>query len=101
MAEIPAITPVILSGGAGTRLWPMSRESFPKQLLPLASEESLLQQTAQRVCADESFAQPMVICNAEHRFVVAEQLRALDIEPRPSYWSRSDATPPPQPLSPH
>ena len=82
MAEIPAITPVILSGGAGTRLWPMSRESFPKQLLPLASEQSLLQQTAQRVSAVESFAPPMVICNAEHRFVVAEQLRALNIEPK-------------------
>ena len=82
MAKIPTITPVILSGGSGTRLWPMSRESFPKQLLPLASEQSLLQQTAQRVSADKSFAPPMVICNAEHRFVVAEQLRAIDIEPK-------------------
>jgi mannose-1-phosphate guanylyltransferase/mannose-1-phosphate guanylyltransferase/mannose-6-phosphate isomerase len=82
MAEILPITPVILSGGAGTRLWPMSRESFPKQLLPLASDQSMLQQTAARVELATQFNPPMVICNAAHRFIVAEQLRAVDVEPR-------------------
>jgi len=77
MADIPKITPVILSGGAGTRLWPMSRESFPKQLLPLASERSLLQETVSRVADPACFGGPMIICNAEHRFVVAEQMREI------------------------
>ncbi len=80
MANEPRIHPVILSGGAGTRLWPLSRELFPKQLLPLASERSLLQDTARRV-AGEPFAAPLVICNEEHRFIIAEQLRAMDIAP--------------------
>lgn len=75
------MTPVVLSGGAGTRLWPMSRESFPKQLLALTSEESLLQETMRRV-GGQRFAAPLVVCNSDHRFIVAEQLRALDIKPR-------------------
>ena len=74
------IVPVILSGGSGTRLWPLSRQDYPKQLLPLNSETSLLQETARRVSA-EGFAAPLVICNQEHRFMVAEQLRAIGIEP--------------------
>ncbi len=82
MPEIPAITPVILSGGAGTRLWPMSRESLPKQLLPLASEHTMLQQTAVRTVSETQFNPPIVICNAAHRFIVAEQLRAHAIAPR-------------------
>jgi len=82
MAEGPTITPVILSGGAGTRLWPMSRESFPKQFLPLASEQSMLQQTALRVATSDGFAPPIVVCNVDHRFMVAEQLRTIDIDPR-------------------
>jgi len=73
------IVPVILSGGSGSRLWPISRESFPKQLWPLISEHSLLQQTAQRGVGP-GFAAPMVVCNQEHRFLVAEQLREAGID---------------------
>jgi mannose-1-phosphate guanylyltransferase/mannose-6-phosphate isomerase len=73
------IVPVILSGGSGTRLWPVSRESFPKQLWPLVSDDTLLQQTAQRAQGN-GFAPPIVVCNQEHRFLIAEQLRAVGIE---------------------
>ena len=72
------IVPVILSGGSGTRLWPVSRESFPKQLWPLISEHTLLQETALRARGDR-FAPPVVVCNQEHRFLIAEQLRAAGI----------------------
>ena len=74
-----AIVPVILSGGSGTRLWPVSRESFPKQFWPLVSELSLIQETAARA-QRPGFAPPIVVCNQEHRFVVAEQLRGLGIQ---------------------
>ena len=67
------ITPVILSGGAGKRLWPLSREARPKQFLPLFSGQSLFELTLARV-AGGLFAPPMVICNSEHRFMVVEQL---------------------------
>ena len=73
------IIPVILSGGSGTRLWPVSRESFPKQLWPLTSEHSLLQETALRA-RGPGFAPPIVVCNQEHRFLIAEQLRAAGID---------------------
>jgi mannose-1-phosphate guanylyltransferase/mannose-6-phosphate isomerase len=76
----PLIYPVILSGGAGTRLWPMSRALYPKQLLPLVSERSMLQETALRVTGP-GFADPLVICNEEHRFIVAQQLRDIGITP--------------------
>lgn len=72
------ITPVILTGGAGTRLWPLSREHFPKQLLPLAGEHSLFQQTLRRFADTSRFAAPMVVTNESLRFVVAEQMRVLD-----------------------
>jgi mannose-1-phosphate guanylyltransferase/mannose-6-phosphate isomerase len=72
------IVPVILSGGSGTRLWPVSRESFPKQLWPLVSERTLLQETALRA-RGSGFAPPIVVCNQEHRFLIAEQLRAAGI----------------------
>ena len=78
MAE-QRIVPVILSGGSGTRLWPVSRESFPKQLWPLISDRTLLQETALRARGD-GFAAPIVVCNQEHRFLIAEQLRAVGIE---------------------
>jgi len=71
------IFPVILSGGSGSRLWPLSRESFPKQLLPLAGERTMLQETARRVADPARFHPVMVIANAEHRFVIAEQLREV------------------------
>ncbi|MSO99652.1 MAG: mannose-1-phosphate guanylyltransferase/mannose-6-phosphate isomerase [Acetobacteraceae bacterium] len=74
----PAIVPVILSGGSGTRLWPVSRESFPKQLWPLMSERSLMQDTVLRAIGPE-FAPPVVVCNEEHRFLIAEQLREVGI----------------------
>jgi mannose-1-phosphate guanylyltransferase / mannose-6-phosphate isomerase len=72
------IVPVILSGGSGTRLWPLSRESFPKQFWPLVSDRTMIQETAARAIGPE-FAPPMVVCNDAHRFVVAEQLRQLGI----------------------
>ncbi|HVB69155.1 MAG TPA: mannose-1-phosphate guanylyltransferase/mannose-6-phosphate isomerase [Acetobacteraceae bacterium] len=75
----PRIVPVILSGGSGTRLWPVSRESFPKQLWPLISERSLLQETALRAQGPH-FAPPVVVCNQEHRFLIAEQLRAAGVD---------------------
>jgi mannose-1-phosphate guanylyltransferase / mannose-6-phosphate isomerase len=76
------IHPVILSGGAGTRLWPMSRTLYPKQLLSLLGRESLLQQTARRVADPERFTPPLVVANEEHRFIIAEQLREIGITPR-------------------
>lgn len=74
------IQPVILSGGSGTRLWPLSRESYPKQFLPLASELTMLQATWQRVAPIAAYG-PLVIANEEHRFVAAEQLQQVGAEP--------------------
>ena len=73
------IQPVVLSGGSGTRLWPLSREKYPKQLLSLIGDDSLLQATVRRVLGmpDAELAAPMVVCNEEYRFVIAEQLRLL------------------------
>jgi mannose-1-phosphate guanylyltransferase/mannose-6-phosphate isomerase len=76
------IVPVILAGGSGTRLWPLSRPDRPKQFLPLVEDRSLFQATALRVAGRREFGPPLVICNAEHRFLAAEQLRAVDVEPR-------------------
>jgi mannose-1-phosphate guanylyltransferase/mannose-6-phosphate isomerase len=75
------LTPVILSGGAGTRLWPLSRELHPKQLLALTGERTMLQQTVLRLDGLGASA-PVVVCNEAHRFLVAEQLRQLEVEPR-------------------
>ena len=80
-ADCRIIHPVLLSGGAGVRLWPMSRERFPKQLLNLTSDLSMIQETALRVADPARFATPLVICNEEHRFVIAEQLREAAISP--------------------
>src|SRR6056297_3634451 len=72
------LIPVLLSGGVGSRLWPVSRESHPKQFLPLAGELTMLQETLQRTSGLEA-AGPLVVCNEEHRFMVAEQLRQMEI----------------------
>jgi mannose-1-phosphate guanylyltransferase/mannose-6-phosphate isomerase len=72
-----AICPVILSGGSGSRLWPLSREYFPKQLLALVSDLTLLQETARRTDSFVDALAPIVVCNEEHRFLVAEQLREI------------------------
>src|ERR1700739_3332955 len=76
------IHPVILSGGSGTRLWPMSRNLYPKQLLRLLGGDSLLQQTVRRVSDRDRFAPPLLIANEEHRFIIAEQLREIGTPPR-------------------
>jgi mannose-1-phosphate guanylyltransferase/mannose-6-phosphate isomerase len=74
------IKPVILSGGAGTRLWPLSRQLFPKQLLPLVNKQTMLQDTVLRVKDQSGVTQDVIIvCNEEHRFLVAEQLRSLKV----------------------
>ena len=74
------ILPVILSGGSGTRLWPLSREAYPKQFLPLAGELTMLQATWQRVAAIAATG-PLVIANEAHRFVSAEQLQQVGAQP--------------------
>lgn len=76
------IYPVILSGGSGSRLWPLSRKLLPKQLLTLVGQDSLLQQTVSRVSEKAGFAAPVVIANEEHRFIIAEQMRASGIVPK-------------------
>jgi mannose-1-phosphate guanylyltransferase/mannose-6-phosphate isomerase len=69
------LLPVILSGGSGTRLWPLSRELYPKQLLPLVGDRTMLQDTAARLAGLTDVGPPIVVCNDSHRFMVAEQLR--------------------------
>ncbi len=72
--------PVVLSGGSGTRLWPLSRAKKPKQFLPLLNDKSMLQNTLLRLKGLADLAAPMVICNEDHRFMVAEQLRELSAQ---------------------
>lgn len=74
----PAIYPVILSGGSGTRLWPLSRQSLPKQFQCLLSNKTLLQETALR-CA--GWKAPIIVCNEDHRFIIAQQLRDIGVVP--------------------
>jgi mannose-1-phosphate guanylyltransferase/mannose-6-phosphate isomerase len=74
------ITPVILSGGSGTRLWPLSRKQYPKQYLPLAGDNTMLQETILRLNGLDNLADPIIICNADHRFLVAEQCQQIDIK---------------------
>ncbi len=76
------IHPVILSGGSGTRLWPLSRRTYPKQLIALLGENTLLQETVQRLDGLDGCTSPLVIANNEHRFLIAEQLRAMGVTPQ-------------------
>ena len=70
------LIPVLLSGGVGSRLWPVSRELYPKQFLPLADDKrTLFQQTLERLQGLPGLGEPIVVCNNEHRFLVAQQLR--------------------------
>ena len=72
-----SLRPVILAGGSGTRLWPLSRELYPKQFLPLAGERSMLQESLDRLDGLPEVTSPVVVCNEEHRFLVTEQAREL------------------------
>src|SRR5688572_21445309 len=76
------LIPVILSGGSGTRLWPLSRELYPKQLLPLVGKGTMLQETLARVAGVEGLGSPVVVCNESHRFLVAEQILEAGIKPQ-------------------
>lgn len=82
MKNIPKIYPVILSGGLGKRLWPISREAYPKQLVPLISAHSLFQQTTNRIKNLLHFFPATIVCNAEQRFIIAEQLKELNVSPK-------------------
>ena len=73
--------PVILAGGSGTRLWPLSRDHYPKQFLSLTGEESMLQQTLGRLKAGSRPTAPVIVCNEEHRFLVAEHSRQMGVSP--------------------
>ena len=79
-----ALIPVIMAGGSGTRLWPLSRTAFPKQFLSLGYDKTMLQQTVARLDGLSGLnglndAAPIVITNEEHRFLVAEQLRQMNV----------------------
>jgi len=74
------ITPVILSGGSGTRLWPLSRKQYPKQYLPLAGDNTMLQDTILRLNGLDNLADPIIVCNADHRFLVAEQCQQIGVK---------------------
>ena len=76
-----SVCPVILSGGAGTRLWPLSRKHYPKQFIALLDDDTLLQATARRLQALDVSHSPIVVCNERHRFMVAEQLQSIGVSP--------------------
>ena len=75
------IVPVILAGGSGTRLWPLSRELFPKQLITIENSHTMLQNTLLRLYGIEEMTSPIIVCNEAHRFMTAEQVRQIQIEP--------------------
>src|SRR5690606_4609972 len=79
-ADMSSVIPVLLSGGSGTRLWPVSRKSFPKQFAPLTGEESPFQASALRLSGPR-YAPPLVLTNADFRFIVTEQLAEAGITP--------------------
>ena len=74
------IVPIILSGGSGTRLWPLSRNQLPKQYLPLVTENTMLQETILRLDGLDNVLNPIVVCNNEHRFLVATQCQQMGLE---------------------
>jgi mannose-1-phosphate guanylyltransferase / mannose-6-phosphate isomerase len=74
------VIPVILSGGSGTRLWPLSRKQYPKQYLPLAGDNTMLQETILRLSGLDNLADPIIVCNADHRFLVAEQCQQIGVK---------------------
>ena len=78
------VIPVILCGGKGTRLWPLSRHSYPKQFLSLYGDngDSLMQQTYKRISELSNVDDPIIICNEDHRFLVAEQMRKIGVKPK-------------------
>ena len=78
---VPPVIPVILAGGAGNRLWPLSRHEYPKQLIPLVGERSLVQDTAVRFADRSRFAAPLVVTSEAIRFTIADQLQAVDVAP--------------------
>ena len=80
--KIPKIIPIILAGGTGSRLWPLSRKSFPKQFLNLLDDEyTMLQKTYQRIENLDNICRPIIICNEEHRFIVGHQMKDIKVEP--------------------
>lgn len=90
------ILPVIMAGGSGSRLWPLSREDYPKQFLSILGKNSLLQNTISRLNSLE-YSPSLIICNFEHRFIIAEQLRKFHIsdiilEPQKKKYSPSYCT---------
>lgn len=76
---IMKIIPVIISGGSGTRLWPLSRKQYPKQYLPLVGENTMLQETILRLSGLHELSDPVIVCNEEHRFIVAQQCHQISI----------------------
>ena len=76
-----AIIPVVLAGGIGSRLWPLSRQAMPKQFLPLLGDESLLQSTLKR-CTEECFTDAILVCNEQHRFIASSQCQQINIQPK-------------------
>ena len=92
MASRGSVYPVILSSGAGTRLWPLSQSLYPKQLLPLTGERSLLQETALRMESEDLFYLPMIVTNDEHRSIITEQLREIGTSRFEDIYGRTDPT---------
>src|SRR5262245_62125182 len=80
-----SVVPVILSGGAGTRLWPMSREACPKQFLPLIGGRSPFQAVLEQLRSIPDIEAPVIVANEEHRFLVLHQLEAAGVSPRAVY----------------
>jgi mannose-1-phosphate guanylyltransferase / mannose-6-phosphate isomerase len=76
-----SIIPVVLSGGSGSRLWPISRSNYPKQFIKLTGQKSLLQETVLRFVGKSNIAKPLFVCNQEHRFMLAEQLQNINVQP--------------------